>query len=42
MIKTDGLNTDNNMIQLGAKVSFGANVGRILVHYTKSRLSTYA
>ncbi|EXC29257.1 hypothetical protein [Acinetobacter sp. 809848] len=42
LIKTDGLNVDNNMIQLGAKVSFGANVGRILVHYTKSRLSTYA
>ncbi|RZH11925.1 hypothetical protein EXE02_09240 [Acinetobacter pittii] len=42
MIKTDGLNIDNNMIKLGAKVSFGANVGRILVHYTKSRLSTYA
>ncbi|MDE4039310.1 hypothetical protein CAT31_07865 [Acinetobacter pittii] len=42
MIKTDGLNIDNSMIQLGAKVSFGANVGRILVHYTKSRLSTYA
>ncbi|MCU4457950.1 hypothetical protein KTH94_14810 [Acinetobacter pittii] len=42
MIKTDGLNRDNNMIQLGAKMSFGANVCRILVHYTKSGLSTYA
>ncbi|MBP2808522.1 hypothetical protein OBC89_02390 [Acinetobacter baumannii] len=30
------------MIQLGAILSFGTNIGCILVHYTKSRVSTYA
>ncbi|EKU55507.1 putative membrane protein [Acinetobacter sp. 1592897] len=34
--------TNDIMIQLGAILSFGANIGCILVHYTKSGVSTYA
>ncbi|EXB63337.1 putative membrane protein [Acinetobacter baumannii 756476] len=42
MVKNTDVYINNIMTQLGAILSFGANIGCILVHYTKSGVSTYA